>query len=268
MTGCLDAALAYAAHGWPVLPLNGKVPSLKDWTTASSTDPATIRRWWTAKPSSNVGLVTGLRSGLAVVDIDPRSGGTDSLSALEARAGVLPGTVMSVTGGGGCHLLHAHPGGKITSSAHQLGRGLDVKGDGGQIVAPPSVHPQTGLPYSWLNGVWDAPLTPWPVALTPAPEPTQVPFSRPLPTLPDAGAAHIGARFAGVVQAVMDAVEGDRNKRLHWAACRGAEMTRGGLLPVAAVGDALLMAAQAVGLDRASATATIQSGLRTGPRSS
>ncbi len=171
----LAAALAYAAHGWPVLPVAGKRPALADWPAAASIDPDLIRSWRAQRPDYNVGIVTGPRSGLAVLDVDPRHGGTDSLGALEERVGVLPGTVMSRTGGGGMHLLFVHPGVKVTSSAHQLGPGLDVKADGGQIVAPPSVHPETGRAYEWHGGVWDHGVVPWPAALLP---PQAVPGAR------------------------------------------------------------------------------------------
>lgn len=262
MSAVLEAALAYAAHGWPVLPVVGKRPSLPDWPSAATTDFATIRGWWAARPTLNVGVLTGPRSGLAVVDVDPRHGGTDSLAVLEERIGVLPGTVVSLTGGGGLHLLYAHPGVKVTSSAHRLGRGLDVKADGGMIVAPPSVHPETGRPYAWLGEVWDRGLAPWPKALLPADEPRPTPRTFLRPVVHDQGAGHVERRLAGLVQVVMDAVQGDRNNRLHWAACRGAEMVAAGT-PLAVVAEALLLAADAVGLSHQEATATIRSGLRT-----
>ncbi len=162
MSAVLAAALAYAAHGWPVHPLYGperrvphpgKQPVLGRWQEQAATDPDVIRGWWERWDDSNIGIVTGPRSGLAVLDVDPRSGGTDSLAELEERTGVLPGTVQSVTGGGGVHLLYRHPGAPIKSRAHSLGPGLDVKADGGQIVAPPSLHP-SGRRYAWLGGVW------------------------------------------------------------------------------------------------------------------
>ncbi len=168
---------------------------------------------------------------------------------------MLPGTVQSVTGGGGVHLLYRHPGEPIKSRAHSLGPGLDVKADGGQIVAPPSLHP-SGRRYAWLGDVWQAPLPLWPAALTSA-DPVSLPFR----SSAQPAAAPPGRRLAGLVQAVLDAVPGERNSRLFWAACRGAEMVTDGT-PVEVVADALLLAAEAVGLDRGSAAATIRSGLR------
>ncbi len=264
MTAVLDAALAYAAHGWPVHPLYGperrvphpgKQPILGRWQEQATTDPDVISGWWERWPDSNVGLVTGPRSGLAVLDVDPRSGGTDSLAELEERVGALPGTVQSVTGGGGAHLVYRHPGAPIKSRAHSLGRGLDVKGDGGQVVAPPSLHP-SGRRYAWLGNRWQEPLPLWPAALMP---PT--PVARPFRSSAQPAAVPPSRRLAGLVQVVMDATPGERNNRLFWAACRGAEMVTDGT-PVEVVADALLLAAEAVGLDRGSSVATVRSALR------
>lgn len=259
MSAVLEAALAYAAHGWPVLPVDGKRPALKDWPTAATTDPALIHAWWVGRPRANVGVVTGPRSGLAVLDVDPRSGGTDSLAVLEERVGVLPGTVQSLTGGGGLHMLYAHPGRKVTSGAHRLGRGLDVKANGGMIVAPPSVHPDTGRAYAWLGRVWADPLPVWPAVLAPA-----GPAERPVTPGPAAVRVDVGRRLEGLVQTVMDAAAGERNGLLFWAACRGADMVAADTSQDV-VGEALLLAAQAVGLSTVEARATIRSGLHRGP---
>ncbi|MEX5632139.1 bifunctional DNA primase/polymerase [Parafrankia sp. FMc2] len=178
----LGAALRYARLGWPVVPLlpRGKRPILPDWTNAASTDRDVIRGWWARWPDANVGIATGPRSGLAVLDLDPRSGGAESLTELETRVGLLPGTAMVVTGSDGVHFYYRHPGVKVTSRAHSLGRGLDVKADGGQVVAPPSIHP-TGQRYVWsgnVDGLFAGDVAgfvaPWPTSqLTPAePAPT------------------------------------------------------------------------------------------------
>jgi len=259
---CLAAAIEYAEHGWRVLPVRGKQPLLPGWSRpdgsgAASADPDTIRAWWTRWPTANVGIATGPASGLAVLDVDPRGGGDESFAALEGRVGPLPGTVTSLTGGGGLHLLFAHPGQRVTSRARSLGPGLDVKADGGMVVAPPSVHPGTGRAYAWLGGAWRDPLPTWPDALLPAVE--QV---RPAVRQPATGDGHPGRRLAGLVQTVMDACEGDRNSKLHWAACRGAEMIAAGVNGGTIV-DALQLAGEVVGLPCAEVVATVRSGLRT-----
>jgi putative DNA primase/helicase len=94
----------------------------------------------------NIGLVTGTPSGLVAIDIDPKHGGDETLAALEAEHGELPLTWRFLTGGGGEHILFAHPGGHVPCSCGnaekpgKLGPGVDVKADGGYIVAPPSEH--------------------------------------------------------------------------------------------------------------------------------
>jgi hypothetical protein len=109
-----------------------------------------ITGWYQRWPTANVGIVTGTISGLLVLDIDPRHGGDDSLARWEVEHGPLPQTVEARTGGGGRHLYFSHPGGVIHNRAG-LVPGIDLRGDGGCIVAPPSIH-SSGNQYQWLNG--------------------------------------------------------------------------------------------------------------------
>ena len=90
----------------------------------------------------------GAVSGLIGVDQEPRNGGDLTLDELEAQYGKLPDTVVSLTGGGGKHYFFRHFGKALSSRAHALGPGLDLKGDGGYIIAPPSLH-VSGLRYEW-----------------------------------------------------------------------------------------------------------------------
>jgi putative DNA primase/helicase len=103
----------------------------------ATTDPGRIRRWWSRWPETNIGIPTGERSGLLVLDIDDH--GFTSLDALEEEHGPLPETLTVRTGGGGMHLyLKYPPGSGIRNSAGKVGLGLDVRGEGGYVVAPPS----------------------------------------------------------------------------------------------------------------------------------
>src|SRR5690349_20015718 len=157
----LEAALAYARRGWPVFPLHsareghcscgravcpsiGKHPRTAHGLKDATIDEAQIRNWWAVSPNANVGIVTGAQSGLVVLDIDPRNGGEESLADLERQHGVLPQTIESLTGGGGQHFFFQHPGGSIKSKP--IAEGVDVKADGGYVVAPPSSH-RSGEPY-------------------------------------------------------------------------------------------------------------------------
>jgi hypothetical protein len=154
----LDAALEYARQGWPVFPLHtpikgrcscgnpkcgkttGKHPRTLHGLKDATTSEAVIREWWEKWPDANIGILTGEPSGLVVLDVDPAKGGEESLAALERTYGPLPKTVETITGGGGRHLLFNHPGVRIKSSTGVLAPGLDIRADGGYIVAPPSLH--------------------------------------------------------------------------------------------------------------------------------
>jgi hypothetical protein len=111
--------------------------------------PAEIEAWWQRWPGANVGVVTGWVSALVVLDVDPRHDGDRALAALEDRHAALPATVTSATGGGGRHLWFAHPAHLVPS--RPLRPGLDVKAEGGMVVAPPSVHASGDL-YRWCPG--------------------------------------------------------------------------------------------------------------------
>jgi hypothetical protein len=146
------AAGDYCARGWRVFPLNGKVPfGGTHGVLDASSDPGRIAGWPAA---SNIGIAGG--NGLVILDVDPRHGGEDSLHELERRHGQLPRTVSAETGTGGTHYYFAtHK--KVACSAGALGDGLDVRGDGGYVVAPPSVHPETGRRYVWDNAPEETP---------------------------------------------------------------------------------------------------------------
>ena len=174
VNSCLTAALVYSARGWGVIPLHtisggscschnsncnkpGKHPRTEHGQKDASTDLETIQGWWKRWPDANVGIVTGALSRLVVLDVDPRHGGDVSLRDLEAQSGNLPSTVTSRTGGGGDHILFVHPGGQVKNRVSFLA-GLDVRGDGGYIVAPPSLH-ASGQRYEWAVAPDSLPLS-------------------------------------------------------------------------------------------------------------
>ena len=144
----LDAALSYAELGWPVVKLNGKRPAASNGFKDATTDPRRIRATFRGSRRANLGIATG-EANLLVLDVDPRHGGDESLRALEQVNGPLPQTVRARTGGGGEHIFFKNPG-DVGSSAGRLAHGLDVRGNGGYVVAPPSVH-KSGKRYSWIN---------------------------------------------------------------------------------------------------------------------
>lgn len=154
MNGTLkDSALRYAKRGWPVFPLSprGKKPlprsnGFKDATT----DLTVVEDHWRDNPEANIGLATGEAMGVWVLDIDGPEGSA-SLTALEEELGPLPETLDQQTGGGGRHLFFLWPRGREVRNKQSLRPGVDVRGNGGYIVAPPSVHP-SGNPYQWTSG--------------------------------------------------------------------------------------------------------------------
>src|ERR1019366_3202528 len=86
-----------------------------------------------------------------VLDIDAKNGGLETLEEWENKYGSLPETLTSNTGGGGKHYLFKIPRGQnIPSNANRIGRGVDIRGNGGYIAAPPSVHPSGNI-YSWVE---------------------------------------------------------------------------------------------------------------------
>jgi putative DNA primase/helicase len=142
----LAPALLYASRDWSVLRIvpQGKVPLKKGGYKDATTDEATIRELWRDRPDANLGVATGEASGFFALDVDPRHGGDKTLCRLEDEHGPLPPTLTQKTGGGGFHYFFRHVDG-VRNSASQLGKGLDVRGDGGHIVVAPSVHPSGGI---------------------------------------------------------------------------------------------------------------------------
>jgi hypothetical protein len=149
----LAHALTYAALGWPVFPCKPgtKNPATPHGFKDATTDPAVITRWFEGT-DNNIGLATGPH--FWVLDIDPAKGGEESLDALEAKQGRLPNTLTAATRNGGTHLyFRGVPG--LKCSASKAGPGLDVRAEGGYVLAPPSYVPPdqpggTGA-YSWEN---------------------------------------------------------------------------------------------------------------------
>lgn len=172
-----EAALRYVRRGWSVVPVQsigpggcscgqrdctspGKHPRVA-WAPATEEAPGEeqIAEWWRRWPEANVGVVTGTVSDLMVLDVDPRNGGEESLAKLEAELGELPPTLASRTGGGGRHYWYAAP--PLPLPNVDLAPGVELKAEGGMVVAPPSRH-ASGEAYVWENEtVEPAPLPEW-----------------------------------------------------------------------------------------------------------
>lgn len=167
MSSLKGAALGYAARGWAVFPLAPRAklpPKGSKGLLDASKDTALIERWWDAVPDYNVAIATGEASGLFVLDIDPRHKGDHYIKLLQEQHGRLPDTVTVLTGGGGFQFYFKHVPG-LRNTANKVGKeistdvdergnkvtGIDTRGDGGYVAAPPSIHP-SGKPYRFYDG--------------------------------------------------------------------------------------------------------------------
>ena len=116
----------------------------------ATVDPSIISAWWGTSPDAGIGIATGKKSGMFVLDIDAGHGGEETIATLLDKNGKLPETPIQKTGGGGRHVVFAYPPVDIRNSAGKLGQGLDIRGEGGYICGAPTIHP-TGTPYKWLE---------------------------------------------------------------------------------------------------------------------
>jgi hypothetical protein len=186
-----------------------------------------ILRWWRQWPDANIGIPTGERTGLVVLDVDPRHGGMDSLEQLQHQHGRLPVTRTAQTGGGGLHYWYAYPqgGGRIIKNATNLDgfSGIDLRGTGGYIVVPPSRH-ESGRCYCWLR---EEPLAPFPAFLIdlacPLARYATFPIRSPSSSDAERKREHQLSRKDGnywLQQALEKAVPGTRNATGFWLACQ------------------------------------------------
>ncbi len=152
MTTPLETALSYAQDGWPVFPCSPetKAPLVARGLYAASTDPATIKSWWGRNPDAMIGVPTGKRAGVWVLDIDKGDtvDGEAVLAELVAANTELPSTVVSQTPSGGRHILFRLPEGVEVRNRGRFAPGLDTRGEGGYIIAAGSVK-DDGTFYEW-----------------------------------------------------------------------------------------------------------------------
>jgi hypothetical protein len=158
-----EAAIRYAVdRDWHVFPAHssGERKSHKSaehsngrqW--GATNDLSEIRRDFSRWRLANIGIPTGAINGIFVLDVDTIEGhgvdGIASMRELEARHGQLPETLTVVSPSGSRHYYFQHPGTKVKNSTSELGPGIDVRGDGGMVIAPPS-RGKHGGEYKWLD---------------------------------------------------------------------------------------------------------------------
>ena len=146
-----DAALEYQGRSLPIFPcqIRGKDPACARGCLDATIDIDRINGWWGKITDLNIALATGEPSGLFVIDIDGEAG-RKTLADLEDKYGQLPPTISVITGrdGSGEHLYFRLDGHKVRNSSSLIGPGIDIRGTGGYVMLPPSVHP-SGRVYHW-----------------------------------------------------------------------------------------------------------------------
>jgi hypothetical protein len=259
-TPTLDTALDYARNGTPVFPVDArtKSPLTAHGFYDASVDEQQIRAWWTQWPDAMLAIPAGPRSGLWIfdVDLDPAKNidGTKALARLTAKHGPLPKTLTSSTPRGGTHFFFLWNGANIRNSNSKIGRGLDVRGNGGYVIIPPSMRAD-GATYKWRGNVKQAVDAPkWLIDEALKKQPRSKKWAR--------------AALEQECAAVAAAPPGTRNDTLNTAAFNLFQIVAGGGLDEQEVREALFAAAEACGYvadDGVAQTwATIDSGAEAG----
>jgi hypothetical protein len=243
----VSAALDYAARGFAVFPCapGSKHPVFPGGFKTATTNPATIHRWWLARPDYNVGIRTGIASCVWVLDVDGDAGAT-SLADLEADHGPLPSTLISVTADG-CHFWFRFTSPVPSSADDRIGRGLHVRGDGGYVLAPPSRHPDGPL-YRWSNKKPPVPAPDWLLRLTRKPAPKPITSKIVWPSRPGYSGAYGRAALDQEIAALANTIKGGRNAALNRASFSLHQLVAGGELDGGEVRQRLIEAAIANGL--------------------
>ena len=283
MSALLNAALAYAHRGWRVFPLHGivngvctcgrtdcssagKHPLVRKGLYEATTDMDKIHSWWKKWRSANIGIATGFESGIAVVDIDLPL----ALPALDRLTEELPVTLTALTGGGGLHLIYECRDHALGNSAGRLPGmddelpGIDLRANGGYIVAAPSVH-RSGGQYEWA----------WPTgSMVPTPVWLKQP-GRPAVNVAGAKAVELegdGTRYGLRVLAdellrLRGAQIGTRNHELNRCTFVLAQLVGGSELQESLVRSSLLETGLSIGLDEPECRQTLDSAFEAGLRS-
>ena len=144
----IDNALKYANAGYKVFPCLGKRPLTAKGFKDASKDIEQIKSWWTQHPDANIGLVTGKENNLLVIDIDVKGNGYQSLNDLENIVGQLRGGIEVITGSGGLHIYLKYPENTLVKCSTRVLPGIDIRGEGGYVIAPPSLH-ESMRRYKW-----------------------------------------------------------------------------------------------------------------------
>jgi Bifunctional DNA primase/polymerase, N-terminal/DnaB-like helicase C terminal domain len=268
VTTLRQAAIDLAAIGWQVFPCRerAKIPATPNGVKDATDDLRRVGAFWGGDGCTcNVAVATGAGSDVIVLDVDGADG-DETLRALQAIWGVLPPTVEARTGRGR-HLYFRHPGPdvRIKNSAGKLGSGLDIRSDGGYVVAPPSLHPDGGT-YEWVRSPRDYELAHLPEWLLSK----LVAKPKPEPEAYQPSTSHYGHTPYGRValedecRDLASAPEGTRNDKLNGTAFRVGQLVRGGHLNELMARSEVMSAAKACGLEENEIRQTFASGFKAG----
>lgn len=270
----------------------GKHPMTRNGVKAATLDISQINQWWNAAPQANIGMAASANN-LAIIDVDPKHGGDASLTKLLTYATKhghdLMDTMSARTGSGGLHLIFtaptgAHSGSCTDDAANGQGTGcigcirngqgnkppfganmpgLDTRGYGGYIVAPPSTH-YSGGTYEWIYFVKDA--APWPLLLSRVIEAAYktAPVSAARPQPRGDINRYAQAALDREIERLRATGEGGRNAQLNTAAFSLGQLVGAGVLTRHHVEAELAAAAVSIGLTAVETRATIRSGLDKG----
>ena len=257
----LEWALKYAEKGWHIFPCKtDKTPLTENGFKGATKDPEQIKRWWTEHPDASIGLPCGPVNGVWVLDIDMPDG-PRVLQSLQEKHGRLPDTLMQKTGGNGIQYFWQWNGMEIRNSSSKIGKNIDVRGNGGYVILPPSGHPSKNN-YRWITK-GNASLPPgWLVDLVLKKE--EVPRQ---PQASTFGTTKYGqSALLDEIRILRSAIDGSRNDQLNRSAFALGQLVAGGELDEFEAVSMLTTTAQVLGLDAREIPATVKSGMGSGQK--
>jgi putative DNA primase/helicase len=301
----MRAAQRYADRGWRVHPLcwveegtegcgysphnihgpchsPGKRAILDDWPHRATNIPAEAVKWWRTPsgsvldnsecyPFASIGVVLGEGSGIFALDVDPRNGGDVKLELLQRQHGELPHTRVQKTGGDGEHWIFQWPGFRVYNihpwDENKQSAGLDIKGDGGYIVMPPSISHKGWYEITdMMDQVEPAHAPEW--ILKPLrrehEEQTGTQLSTPEPIPNQVISAYVTAAMNAERDALARTPEGGRNDQLNTSAFSLGTLGAHGLINEEEAKALLREAALAGGMSTGEFAGTFRSGWNSG----
>ncbi|MBM3565573.1 MAG: hypothetical protein FJX42_05615, partial [Alphaproteobacteria bacterium] len=261
----LAAALNFARHNIPVFPCGpDKRPRTKHGFKDATTDERQIQLWWTQWPDAMIGIPTGATSGIIVIDIDVDHekgiDGTKWVVEVKHQHGDFPIGSRARTPRGGLHLYFKAPATQIRSSAGKIAEGVDVRAEGGYVIAPPSASSVGG--YKWIKSIFEEGASGIPDFL--------------LKILIEAHSSGqssdlsdeqlIEEEIAAAVSDIRSAKDGTRNATLNRSAFKIGRLIGAGVCEEDDVRRRLQEAAEGAGLSPEEVCRTIESGVRAGKK--